>query len=44
MMLRFLEALGYEGRWVVDWADHVWAEARIGERWIHVDPCEVRWA
>ncbi|CAM9491075.1 unnamed protein product, partial [Phaeothamnion confervicola] len=40
LMLRFLEALGYEARWVVDWADHVWTEARVGGRWVHVDPCE----
>ena len=42
LMLRLLEALGYECRWVVDWSDHVWVEARVGERWVHVDPCEVR--
>lgn len=40
-MLRLLEALGYECRWVVDWSDHVWLEAWIGGRWVHVDPCEV---
>jgi len=37
---RFLRALGHEARWVVDWADHVWAEVRIGGRWVHLDPCE----
>lgn len=41
LMLRLLEALGYECRWVVDWSDHVWLEAWIGGRWVHVDPCEV---
>ncbi|CAN0154893.1 unnamed protein product [Ectocarpus fasciculatus] len=40
LMLRLLEALGYTCRWVVDWADHVWVEARVGRRWVHVDPCE----
>lgn len=42
LMLRLLEALGYTCRWVVDWADHVWVEARVDRRWVHVDPCEVR--
>jgi len=40
LMLQFLEALGYEARWVVDWADHVWVEAQLGGRWVHLDPCE----
>ncbi|CAB1109414.1 unnamed protein product [Ectocarpus sp. CCAP 1310/34] len=40
LMLRLLEALGYTCRWVVDWADHVWVEARVDRRWVHVDPCE----
>ena len=32
-ILALLECLGYEARWVVDWADHVWAEVRINNRW-----------
>ncbi|CAM9299846.1 unnamed protein product [Scytosiphon promiscuus] len=40
LMMRMLEALGYACRWVVDWSDHVWVEARVGGRWVHVDPCE----
>ncbi|CAM9473536.1 unnamed protein product [Laminaria digitata] len=39
-MLRLLEALGFVCRWVVDWSDHVWVEARVAGRWVHVDPCE----
>ena len=42
LMMRLLEALGYSCRWVVDWSDHVWVEARIGGNWVHIDPCEVR--
>ncbi|CAN0394864.1 unnamed protein product, partial [Hapterophycus canaliculatus] len=42
LVMRMLEALGYACRWVVDWSDHVWVEARVGGRWVHVDPCEVR--
>lgn len=42
LMMRMLEALGYACRWVVDWSDHVWVEARVGGRWVHIDPCEVR--
>ena len=40
LILRFFRALGYEARWVVDWSDHVWAEIRVSDDWIHVDPCE----
>lgn len=40
LLYRILRALGHEARWVVDWADHVWVECRIGGRWIHLDPCE----
>ena len=40
LILRFFRALGYEARWVVDWSDHVWAEIRMSDDWIHVDPCE----
>jgi hypothetical protein len=46
LMYRLLRALGLEARWVVDWADHVWAEVLLVEghkdkqRWVHIDPCE----
>jgi hypothetical protein len=40
LILRFFRALGHEARWVVDWSDHVWAEIRLFDDWIHVDPCE----
>lgn len=44
LLYRFLRSLGYEKlRWVVDWADHVWVDVRLGEnttRWVHCDPCE----
>lgn len=40
LIMRMLEQLGYESRYVVDWEDHVWAEVRIGGRWTHVDSCE----
>jgi Transglutaminase-like superfamily len=40
LLYRFLRALGHPCRWVVDWSDHVWAEIRIGARWVHLDPCE----
>ncbi|KAL7576474.1 hypothetical protein ACA910_017980 [Epithemia clementina (nom. ined.)] len=29
LLFRFLRALGHETRWVVDWADHVWAEVYL---------------
>lgn len=40
VMLKLLQRLGYNARWVVDWADHVWVEAFVGDAWVHVDPCE----
>jgi hypothetical protein len=42
LLYRILRALDHETRWVVDWADHVWAEVALGEnqRWVHLDPCE----
>jgi hypothetical protein len=45
LLFRFLRALGHECRWVVDYADHVWAEIDMSEvdgqrRWVHLDPCE----
>jgi hypothetical protein len=41
LLYRMLRSLGYEKlRWVVDWADHVWAEVWVGSRWVHLDPCE----
>ncbi len=39
-LYRILRALGHEARWVVDWADHVWAEVHFDGRWVHMDPCE----
>ena len=40
LLYRMLRALGHESHWVVDWADHVWAEIYLNDRWIHLDPCE----
>ncbi len=40
LALRMLEGLGFETRWVVDMADHVWVEVRLEGAWVHVDPCE----
>ena len=40
LLYRILRSLGHETRWVVDWADHVWAEVYFDDRWIHLDPCE----
>eukprot|EP01038_Epipyxis_sp_PR26KG_P012985 gene12985-17412_t len=40
LMMQFLEKLGYQSRWVVDWEDHVWTEILLDGRWIHIDPCE----
>ena len=52
LLYRMLRVLGYDNvRWVVDWADHVWAEVWLGGisdngsnssggRWVHLDPCE----
>lgn len=40
LLWEFLRALGHEVRWVVDWADHVWAEILWNDRWVHLDPCE----
>lgn len=51
LLFRFLRALHHECRWVVDWADHVWAELLLpassnnnnditSRRWVHLDPCE----
>mmetsp|Transcript_2705 Transcript_2705/g.6499 ORF Transcript_2705/g.6499 Transcript_2705/m.6499 type:complete len:380 (+) Transcript_2705:110-1249(+) len=38
--VRFLEALGFPARWVDNHAGHVWAEAFVAGRWVHIDPCE----
>lgn len=35
-----MEALGFPARWVDNHAGHVWVEARVHGRWVHVDPCE----
>ena len=40
LMYRLLRALGLEARWVVDWADHVWAEVLVGEGQQHQDTQE----
>ena len=50
LFLRMLRLLGYQVRWVVDWADHVWVEVlysnnvassdTLNRQWIHADPCE----
>jgi hypothetical protein len=40
VLYRILRALGHQARWVVDWADHVWAEVYFDGRWVHMDPCE----
>jgi hypothetical protein len=40
LLYRILRALGHEARWVVDWADHVWCEVKVADRWVHLDPCE----
>jgi len=41
LLFRFLRALNHEARWVVDWADHVWAEVKTDSlSWVHLDPCE----
>ncbi|CAM9424128.1 unnamed protein product [Chrysoparadoxa australica] len=40
VMLRFLEGLGYRCKWVVNRGGHMWCEAMVKGRWVHVDPCE----
>ena len=48
LLYRILRCLGLPCRWVVDWADHVWAEVLVHDdiatnnipRWVHIDPCE----
>jgi len=45
LLYQMLRVLGHEARWVVDWADHVWAEISMTRldgrtRWVHLDPCE----
>jgi hypothetical protein len=42
LLYRMLRALGYEARWIVDWSDHVFCEARLygSSKWVHLDPCE----
>jgi peptide-N4-(N-acetyl-beta-glucosaminyl)asparagine amidase len=46
LLYRILRALGHEARWIVDWADHVWAECFFPDstsydvdkkgRWVHL--------
>ncbi len=41
LLFRILRSFGIQSRWVVDWADHVWAEYLGADgTWVHVDPCE----
>ena len=40
LLMRMLDLLGYQARWVVDWADHVWCEVWVNDQWVHMDPCE----
>jgi len=40
LLYRILRATGHTSRWIVDWADHVWAEVYLNGEWIHLDPCE----
>ena len=52
LLYRMLRGLGYDKiRYVVDWADHIWVEAWLGDgvhdssdanggRWVLLDPCE----
>jgi Transglutaminase-like superfamily len=40
LLYRTLQYLGHDARWVVDWADHVWAEVFLDGQWVHLDPCE----
>lgn len=40
LMFRMLKVLGYDVRYIADWADHVWIEALVHNDWIHIDPCE----
>lgn len=42
LLYRMLRSMGHEARWIVDWADHVWAEILLPstKEWIHLDPCE----
>lgn len=44
LLFRILRALGHQSRWIVDWANHVWAEVWMEDdnacRWVHLDPCE----
>ena len=40
LMYRILRACGQKCRWIVDWANHVWVEVWMDNRWVHLDPCE----
>jgi len=35
-----VRTLGYEARLVLDFTDHVWTEALVDGKWVHMDPCE----
>jgi thiol-disulfide isomerase/thioredoxin len=36
----YCRAAGFETRYVMDWTDHVWIEALVGDEWIMADSCE----
>lgn len=36
-MMRMLQLLGYEAKWVVDWADHVWCEVYVDSSSVLLD-------
>jgi len=44
LLYRMLRSVGHiqTARWIVDWADHVWAEIWLNDNkgWVHLDPCE----
>lgn len=40
LMYRILRVCGHKSRWIVDWANHVWVEVWMDNRWVHLDPCE----
>eukprot|EP00930_Biecheleria_cincta_P006154 TRINITY_DN107131_c0_g1_i1.p1 TRINITY_DN107131_c0_g1~~TRINITY_DN107131_c0_g1_i1.p1 ORF type:complete len:406 (-),score=56.06 TRINITY_DN107131_c0_g1_i1:143-1360(-) len=38
--MELVRALGMEARWINNHAGHVWLEAKVRNRWVHIDPCE----